>query len=406
MAKLFTSVVFLVGCAVLPVGTAIAQSIQLRPLNDMRVRYEHVEQDGTQRAADALTVRIRTGVEAKLGAVSALVEGQGNLAIVNRYDDNVSGPSRYAAVGDPQDIALYRAQLAYTAKDLTLTAGRQRIALDDERFVGASNWRQNGRTYDAVRAEYILLPGLHADAIYAWSVRTPSGINGSGAKPQAIGGGNVFARLAWHAPLGTVSGFAYLIDQDEANVQGFRLSNQSYGARWTGDGRVAAGVKASWALSYATQSAYHRNPNAYRASYYLADVNLDLHSAKLEAGYEVLGASKGVSLTSFQTPLSSAFRFQGWADKFTTTPPNGVKDLYGSVSWTWKAVGPFKSVLVQAMYHRFDSDRLALHYGNETDVLASTKWHHAVISARYASYQADRFATDTRKFWLQLDVSI
>ena len=34
-----------------------------------------------------------------------------------------------------------------------------------------------------------------------------------------------------------------------------------------------------------------------------------------------MGASDGMALTSFQTPLATGFKFQGWADKFLATPP-------------------------------------------------------------------------------------
>lgn len=383
-------------------SAASAQSVTLRPIEDARMRYEHVEIDGAQDTADALTIRLRTGIEATRGRVAALVEGEGTLAIIDHYDDNVSGPSRYAAVGDPQTIALYRAQVRYASDAVTVTAGRQRIALDDERFVGVANFRQNGRSYDAARAEVAVLPGLRADVSYAWSVRTPTGINGSGARPQAIGGGNVFAHLAWQAPVGTISGFAYLVDQDEVAVQGFRLSSQSYGVRWTGEHRVGRQVVAHGTLSYATQSDYGRNPNDYRASYYIVEGKLDVTSAKLRAGYEVLGASRGAALTSFQTPLAAAFGFQGWADRFTTTPPNGVRDLYASAGWTWRTAGPFRDLLVQAVHHRFRSDRLDQGYGHETDLLASMKWRRHTLSARYANYTAEGFSTDTRKVWLEL----
>ena len=52
------------------------------------------------------------------------------------------------------------------------------------------------------------------------------------------------------------------------------------------------------------------------------------------------GADKGAPFTSFQTLLATLHKFQGWADKFLTTPPNGIRDLYGSAGYTLKkAVG-------------------------------------------------------------------
>jgi len=385
-------------------GPACAQTLALKPVVDLRVRYENDVQDGlADRNSSALTARLRAGLSATSGAWSALVVGQGTAAVIDHYYDGLNGAATRPLINDPQNVALYLAQLQYKSKQLTLTAGRQRIALDDERFVGNSAFRQNGQTFDAVRAEWTPLKGLKADVSYVWSVRTIWGIDGHGARQQAVSGNNILANVSYVTPIGTATGFAYLVDQDEAAVQAFKLSSQTYGARLVGSRPLAKGVKLSYQASYATQSDYHRNPNHYRADYYLIDAALDVKSWKIGGGYEVLGADKGVALTSFQTPLATLFKFQGWADKYLTTPPNGVRDLYGNVGYTVKQIGPAKGVLFQAIYHRFDSDRLSQHQGNEIDLLASAKFGKTAVSVRYADYDADKFATDTRKLWLQLD---
>lgn len=384
---------------------AAAQTVQLKALFDARLRYEHVDQDGLVQKADAATARVRAGVEAKTGALSALVEGQGTLALVGEYYDGLHGAVTRPLVADPENVALYRAQLQYKSKPLTLTAGRQRIALDDERFVGAVNFRQNGQTFDAVRAEVTPLAGLKIDAAYAWSHRTLWGVEGTGARQQAVSGDFVFANAGYASPIGTLSGFAYLVDEDEAAVNGFRLASQTYGVRLAGT-RPLGAAKLAYQLSYARQSDYHRNPNDYRADYYLADATLDVSGFKLGAGYEVLGGDVGAAFTSFQTPLATGFKFQGWADKFLTTPPDGVRDLYGSLGYGWKKWGGLSNIALQAAYHRFESDRLVRHYGNEIDLLASAKLGNTALSVRYAGYDADLFATDTQKFWLQMDWSI
>lgn len=382
-------------------GPACAQ--QIKPLAEARVRYEHVEQDGLAQDAEALTVRVRAGVQASTGPWTALVEAQGTMAAVDDYYDGLHGAATRPLVADPENVALYRAQLQYKAKAFAVTAGRQRIALDDERFVGNVGFRQNAQTFDAVRLELTPVKGLKADLSYAWSARTIWGVEGNAARQQAVGGDNVFANLSWASPAGTLTGFAYWVDQDEAAVQGYRLSSQSYGVRLAGAQKLSGTAKLSYQASYASQSEYGRNPNDYRADYYLLDAGLEASGFKLGAGYEVLGADKGVALTSFQVPLGTNFKFQGWADKFLTTPPDGVRDLYGSLGWGTKALGPFKGVSLQAAYHRFESDRLVRHYGDEIDLLASGKLGKTTVSARYADYSADLFATDTRKLWLQLD---
>jgi len=394
---------YLLAALAVVAGPACAQDITLKPLFDGRLRYETVDQAGLGLDANAVTLRLRAGVSATSGPWSALAEGQGTVAIVNDYFDGLHGAATRPIVADPENLALYRAQLQYKTKPLTVTLGRQRIALDDERFVGAVGFRQNGQTFDAVRAEWMPLKGVKADLSYAWSDRTIWGIDGSGARQQAVSGDNLFANLAVTTPAGLLSGFAYLVDQDEAAMQGFRLSSQSYGVRLAGSRALSKNAKLSWAASYARQSDYHRNPNDYRADYYLVDGTLDVAHWKLNAGYEVLGADKGAALTSFQTPLATLFKFQGWADKFLTTPPNGVRDLYAGAGWSMKKLGKIDVLTLQATAHRFRSDRLGQHYGREIDLLASAKVGRTVFAARFADYRAREFATDTRKFWLSVD---
>lgn len=388
--------------ALAPVGVAHARNVTLKPLGEARLRYESVDQDGLATEAEALTLRLRAGVEAKAGNWSALVEGQGNLAIVDDNFDGLHGTATRPLVADPENIALARAQVRYASPVFAVTAGRQRIALDDERFVGAVSFRQNGQSFDAVRAEITPVKGVKADLTYAWSVRTIWGIDGAGARQQAVSGDNVFGNLSVATPAGKLAAFAYLVDQDEAAMQGFRMSSQSYGVRLDGS-RPVGKAKIAYQLSYARQSDWHRNPNDYSAEYWLADVAVDFGGPRASVGYEILGADQGVALTSFQTPLATGFKFQGWADKYLITPPDGVRDLYASAGWGWKAVGPLKAVTLQAIYHDYRSDRRGRAYGDEIDLLASAKLGKCTGSARYANYDADGFATDTHKFWLQLD---
>jgi hypothetical protein len=388
-----------------PAGVAQAEGIVLKPIGEARLRYEQVDQDGLPADAEALTLRVRAGVEAKAGNWSALVEGQGNLAIVDDYFDGLHGAATRPLVGDPDNIALTRAQIRYASPVVALTAGRQRLGFDDERFVGSVGFRQNGQSFDAVRAEITPIKGVKADLAYAWSVRTIWGIDGAGPRQQAVSGDNFFGNLSAQTPIGKLSTFAYLVDQDEAAMQGYRLSSQSYGARLDGT-QTLGKAKIAYQLSYARQSDWHRNPNNYAADYYLADVVIDFGGPRVGVGYEILGADNGAALTSFQTPLATGFKFQGWADKYLTTPPDGVRDLYASAGWGWKAVGPLKALTLQAVYHDYRSDRASRSYGDEINLLASAKLGKVTAAARYAHYSADTFATDTNKFWLQLDWTI
>ena len=57
-------------------------------------------------------------------------------------------------------------------------------------------------------------------------------------------------------------------------------------------------------------------------------------------------------------------------------------------------------------YHRFDSDVGDIKYGTEWNAAISKKLFGRVnVLVKYASYNADGFAVDTNKFWLQLATS-
>lgn len=385
-------------------GTARAQEVKFTPNLDIRLRWEHFEQDGMPEDADAVTLRVRPGVAASWRNWTALVDLDAVVALTNSYNDGFNGKTRYPLVPDAENLELNRAQLRYAGKDgLAITAGRQRLNFADDRFVGNAPWRQSERTYDSVRFQYGKPLGLSTDVAYSWSVRTTDGRQGRGSRPQAIGGDNVFALVNYGTKIGTLSGFAYLVDQDEAAVQGFRLSTQTYGARFTGSQPLGKGVSLGYAASWARQSNYHRNPNRYAAAYWMGEAKLTAGGLSLIAGHEVLGADKGVALTSVQTPLAPLFKFNGWAGKFGTTPPNGLRDLYGNVGYAWKKVGPLDAINIGAIYHRFRSDRLDQRYGDEFDFIAGMKHGRYALSARYGRYKAKQFATDTNKLFVQLD---
>jgi hypothetical protein len=383
---------------------AFAQPLSIKPIIDTRLRYEHVDQAGFERDADAVTARVRAGAELALDDWSLLVESEATLALLERFDSGVNGKTRFPIVADPENVEFNRLQLQYHGLPATLiTAGRQRINLDDQRFVGAVGWRDNEQTFDAVRFEHGDADSVKVDLTYAWSIRTIWGIDGRDARQQSIGGNNVFATVSHPTVLGTLSGFAFIVDQDQARVQSFRLSSQTYGIRLAGSRKLSPVARLNYALSYASQSDHHRNPTNDRADYGLVDVGIDFGAAKFGLGYEVLGADDGRPFTSVQTPLATLHKFQGWADKFLTTPPQGLRDGYASGGYGWKSVAGFDAINAVVVYHRFDSDRLDIHYGSEWDAMLSAKRDRWTGTAKFAAYCAKGFASDTRKLWLTLE---
>ena len=130
----------------------VGDGLVIDPILDGRMRWEDVSQPTKSLSADAVTMRLRAGVEVKDTPthLAVLVEMQGNLALDTAYNAfpytlPASGQYRpaHAVIADPQSVDLNRLQIQYRDKTMALTVGRQVINLDDQRWVGASAWRQN-----------------------------------------------------------------------------------------------------------------------------------------------------------------------------------------------------------------------------------------------------------------------
>jgi hypothetical protein len=402
----------------------VSSELTIDPIIDARLRWEHVDQPTTE--ADAVTVRLRAGAEFKhASGLSFLVEGEGTLAIGANYNAfpfavaNDQRRPQYSVVADPDNVELNRLQLQYKSKAVTLTLGRQRINLDDQRWVGSVGWRQNEQTFDAVRGEAKIGP-VSLDGTYSISQRTIFGIDAGRASDFAAGTGprqamdGDFVFLGAGAKLGPIQAkaFAYLLDYDPVTFLRPN-SSQTYGARATASFTLAPKVKLNLAASYARQSDYGSNPTAYAADYIAGEAGLALKALTLTAGYEKLGsdrtAAAGAS-RAVQTPMATLHKFNGWADVFLTTPNKGLEDIYVGAAYKFDGVRMLPGLNAAVIWHTFDSDAGNLDYGDEWDASLGFKIGKVGILAKYANYRrhgAQDFATDlnTEKFWLQAEVA-
>ena len=386
--------------AAAPQESAKPDSFQLKPIVDARLRYESVDQGALD--ADALTLRVRAGAEAKAGRFSVLAEGEVTVAAADDYNafpfaspGNRQWRPQYAVVADPENLELNRLQIQYKSSGATVTLGRQRINLDDQRWVGSVGWRQNEQTFDALRGEAKLGP-VSADLTYAQSQRT---IFGQDAGPRTrLDGDFVFAGIG--SRLGPFQGklFAYLLDYEEA----FFLANssQTYG------GFVATSVKLSGKTalalraSYARQSDYARNPFDYSADYLSFEASSTIAGFSLAAGWEKLGSDNGRAV---QTPMATLHKFNGWADLFLTTPAAGLEDAYVAIGRKFDGVKLLPGLNANVAFHRFESAAGNIKYGTEWDASAGFKVGKVAVLLKYADYDARGFGADTRKLWLQAE---
>jgi hypothetical protein len=385
-----------------PVMGAVGET---KPIADVRLRYEFVDQEPLAREANAITVRARLGFETgKAWGTALLVEGDAVWPLQTHYNSTTNGKTAYPVVADPEAYELNRLQLTNTSiVDTTITLGRQRTVLDDHRFVGNVGWRQNEQTFDALRVVNRHIPNLTIDLSYLNQVNRIFGPDGvPGPNDGRFHGDTFLGNIAWQTPLGKVTAFAYLIEFDEA-PQPVRDSSQTYGLRLQGE-RQLSRIKLGYIGSWATQTDYQSNPLQFSNDYYLAELTGTFRQYSLGGGYEVL---QGNGAKGFTTPLATLHRFQGWADKFLTTPVNGIVDLYVNAGYQRKGFGPLDTFSLTASWHDFDSERAGINYGSELDVQLQGKYHRFTGTLKYADYDAAASTPathrDTRKLWAQID---
>ena len=361
---------------------------------DMRLRYEGVEQKGFSEDAEALTSRVRAGLQtAPWYKTSFLAEAVWVGDPVDDYNSTTNGNTQYPVVADPADFtAMNRFEVINKSLEhTTLTAGRQRIVLDDQRFVGNVGWRQNEQTFDALRAQ-LAGTNVKADVAYASQVNRVFGPDSPAGRWH---GDVVLANVAKSWKAGTLTVFDYYLDIDEAAAQ----SSNTFGARLAG-AKPLGKLRATYTLSYATQSDVAKNPASFTDDYYLVEGGLDIKKFNVGLGYEVLGSNGTVA---FATPLATLHIFQGWADKFLTTPVAGIEDGYVKLGYTLGMRGAFKSLSALGWWHDFDAEQTSAHYGSELDVQLVARTEKMALTLKYADYRADVLLTDTTKFWLSVD---
>jgi len=369
--------------------------LNIDPIADFRLRYETVDQASAANTADALTARARLGVSVKKSGWQLLVEGEGTIALVDDYNDTIpsNGIEPFPVVADPDSIELNRLSVGYMQDGTGVTVGRQRIIHGNARFVGNVGWRQNEQTFDAVRAQAAIGP-VSLDASYSTSQRT---IFGSESPNSHFDGDFTLLNAGLDLEIVDLAAFVYVIDYDTR----LAFSSETFGATAKASLPVP-GLSPSVTLGFATQSDAGGNPQNYSAQWYHAEVGANIAGFSLAAGYEELGSDDGVA--AFQTPLATLHAFNGWADIFLATPANGLRDYYARVNRkiTIPGVGKVKAALA---YHQFDSDVGGLDYGSEWDASLGFKVGSVGVLAKYANYNANGFAVNTEKFWLQAQIS-
>jgi hypothetical protein len=367
-----------------------------------RARYENVDQDGIDKEADAYTLRTTLGYQTgAFHGFSGFVEFE-DVSHLGSDKFNAAGTNNepsYPIVADPEGTEVNQAYLAYNNFDTTFKFGRQIVTFRGapfHRFIGTVGWRQNWQTFDAFSIVNKSLPDTTLSYAYLNQVHTIFGEDRTVAPILNDGDidmdSHLFNIQYSGLPVGSLEGYAYLLDYEDAPDNN-KNSTATYGLRLAGAQAVNDAFKVIYTAEYATQDDY-ADGQMDQQDYYLLELGGKYKGWLLKLSHEV---QEGDGVDAFRTPLGTNHAYQGWADKFLSTPVQGLEDTYVTL------VGHIMGAKLVAAYHDFETDENSLDAGEEFDImLAKTFKKHYTLGVKYADYNADdEFGlTDTEKFWL------
>jgi hypothetical protein len=367
---------------------------------DTNYRFESVDQDrGATRTANANTIRTRLGLLSPIfQGLQGYVEYEGTHALQSDYNNGRGRGNKpeYSTVADPGYNELNQMWLSYAGvPDTVIKGGRQRIKFDDDRFIGNVGWRQLETTFDSALITNQSIKNLTVNVGYIGNVQTFT------ATTEKINAPILNANYKI-GDYGNLIGYGYWLDYTERAT--YSKSSQTYGLRFINSDKpkkLYDHYSLLYTAEWSIQKDYQHSPVQYEANRFNVMGGFTAYNFGFQGAMEQLNGG-GLNKT-FNTPLGTNHAFQGWADLFLVTPNNGIRDVFGTVSAKFMEND---SLVLSGIYHDFTDDTGRMHYGKEWDFQAVKKFgKHYSLLAKYANYDADRFATDTQKIWVQGNVN-
>jgi len=405
LLSLATSTLIMAGGSIAPVETIPETETTLGIFNnvkfsgELRPRYEYAD-DSVNDEANAFTTRFALSVKTGLVGIEGLSAFGQIMAVTNfGYDKYAPEQPGYALIADPQNSRVTQAYLDYKIGDTSISAGRQMVNLDDQRFIGAVGWRQMPQTFMGYTLKNSSIENLDLMAMY---VTDRYGVTDA----LTTGTESAFLHAHYNA-----------MPELQLSAYGYLLGHQVFGSDTYGlmaSGKIGmfnyiaeAATQQDASLDYESNG----KPDV-DAMYFRGDISTTYNGFIFGAAYESLGDADG-NTHGFTTPFATLHKWQGFADVFLgyTAISNtyGLDDLYGKVGYTNQKYGT-----LLAFYHTFSAQETlpntSDNAGDELDLLYTYNFSNGLnflAKAAFFSGESDSVIAsaqnDVTKYWVQLD---
>ena len=362
---------------------------------ELRPRYNRIAEDDKPDRAEGFTLRAIAGWRsAPYRGWRFALEGIHTGPIGERdYNDDAGqlATSPYPLLPDPRHTGINQAYAEYAVIDgLKLKLGRQRVRVENQRWVSDNDFRQIPQLFDGLRATYGGLANTELEAGHYRRVRTTSG----DTRELRL----TTLRAAWNPlPDHALAAYGYFHDQAQNGAfTGFADSSYRVaGVRAVGAVAANDAIEWSYLLEAALQRPYAGGDSRVRARYGRAGAGVGTSAWTVRYDYESKGSNGG--RYGLQMPLTDFYAFNGWTLHFFNTPREGLRD-----SWLTARVAIGDATL-HAEAHRFRSDFGHADQGRELDVGVTYVFTpDTILRAQHARYDAPPAAPpgDVRKTWI------
>ena len=386
-------------------------------MTNFRLRYEHVDQEGLQpptivgtqpnptanrdlEDGEGVTLRSLVGWQTapyrnwsfagQLINVTKFMDDfndSTNGTLINSVS-NQPGMVEYAKIVDPDYTGINQLYVDWTGiKNTRIRAGRQQLNVDNVRFIGDIGFRQVMQVFDGVTVLNKSLPDTeillgHMERVKQITTKTRDdgaleiiNLKYRLAPTESIVGYGYLSSFedlgfgrAW---FGNAAGAGGLAAGKNGNVnQNADQSNKIIGLRLDGIHPFNPNLRALYTAEYAKQTDYRGGDSRIDAHYYKVGGGVGIDNFALRVDQELLSSND--SQYAFQTPFGTNHLFQGWVDKFLTTPVEGIRDSFITATYRY---GDFTFF---ADYHVLKSDERFNQVGGGLGDKYGKEWNAAV----------------------------